>query len=269
MRPPAARSSLYCSVCVFTLGCLLTAGMGGGPRTAGTAVAQERTPQDGPPRVTLIAEIENPVRLLEHQGIPVTVGYGSAVAVDPHHARRFFLLTDRGPNVDGAAGYLRFLMPEYSPRIGHFELVGQTLRLLSERELTDANGRRLTGLPPAPDAGGSGEVPERPDGTRLEFDREGIDSEGLVALPDGGFWVSEEYRPSLLHFNAEGRMIERIDPLDRDPVDCHKSFVVAVRIAVWKGSRSCRMARRWLPCRNNRWTIRPMIARRTLALYES
>ncbi len=216
MQPTAAPQRLYrdCSAWVFALICLSSGGPGGSAWTAAIAPAGERTPHDGAPRVTLIAEIANPVRLLEHQGIPVTVGYGSAVAVDPHHAHRFFLLTDRGPNVDGAEGHMRFLMPEYAPRIGHFELVDQSLRLLSERELTDANGRRLTGLPPAPEAGGSGEVPEQPDGTRLEFDREGIDSEGLVVLSEGGFWVSEEYRPSLLHFTAEGRMIERIDPLD-------------------------------------------------------
>jgi hypothetical protein len=41
--------------------------------------------------------------------------------------------------------------------------------------------------------------PARP----LEPDPNGTDSEGLVALEDGGFWVGDEYGPSLLRVDAE------------------------------------------------------------------
>ena len=40
----------------------------------------------------------------------------------------------------------------------------------------------------------------------------GIDAEGLVRLSDGSFWVGEENAPSLAHFSADGRMIERHVP---------------------------------------------------------
>jgi hypothetical protein len=43
-------------------------------------------------------------------------------------------------------------------------------------------------------------------------DPNGVDTEGLVALPDGSLWVCEEYRPSLLRVSAEGHVVERHVP---------------------------------------------------------
>ncbi len=33
----------------------------------------------------------------------------------------------------------------------------------------------------------------------------GLDSEGLAALNDGTFWVSDEYRPHIVHYDANGK----------------------------------------------------------------
>ena len=51
-------------------------------------------------------------------------------------------------------------------------------------------------------------------GNRLAQDPNGYDSEGLVAMPDGSFWVSDEYGPFITHFTASGRAIARLSPLD-------------------------------------------------------
>jgi len=40
----------------------------------------------------------------------------------------------------------------------------------------------------------------------------GIDSEGLVAMKDGSFWVSDEYGPFVVHFDRNGRELERLSP---------------------------------------------------------
>ena len=40
----------------------------------------------------------------------------------------------------------------------------------------------------------------------------GYDPEGLVALKDGTFWVSDEYGPFITHFDRRGRAIERLSP---------------------------------------------------------
>src|SRR5262249_49851577 len=45
-------------------------------------------------------------------------------------------------------------------------------------------------------------------------DPNGYDSEGLVAMPDGSFYVSDEYGPFITHFDSTGKTIDRLSPLD-------------------------------------------------------
>ena len=49
-------------------------------------------------------------------------------------------------------------------------------------------------------------------GQQLPFDPNGLDTEGLVRLKDGTFWIGEEYGPSLVHVAADGKIIERLVP---------------------------------------------------------
>src|SRR4029077_11157531 len=72
-------------------------------------------------------------------------------------------------------------------------------------------GKKITGLP-NPSDGNTGEVAVDLHGRELGTDPDGLDSEGLVALPDGTFWISDEYGPWLVHVDAEGRTLERIGP---------------------------------------------------------
>jgi hypothetical protein len=171
-----------------------------------------------------IADLVDPEVLVEHKGISVHVGYGSSLAIDPADPNRFYLLTDRGPNVDTGDERIAFLMPSFAPRIGHFRLHGNLLEPVSIIELKDDHGRKLSGLPRKPGEGGTGEVPEDVAGKVLDFDPNGVDPEGLVALRDGTFWISEEYGPSLLHLNANGQTLERLDPYGLADRDLPKVF---------------------------------------------
>ena len=47
----------------------------------------------------------------------------------------------------------------------------------------------------------------------LPVDPDGLDTEGLAPAADGGFWIAEEYVPSLLRLTADGRMVRRIVPV--------------------------------------------------------
>jgi len=47
----------------------------------------------------------------------------------------------------------------------------------------------------------------------LPVDPNGLDTEGLSPAANGGFWIAEEYAPSLLQLTAEGRMVRRIVPI--------------------------------------------------------
>jgi hypothetical protein len=142
--------------------------------------------------------------------VTVAGGYGSAMARDPADPRAFYLLTDRGPNYDVGADVKAFVDPAFAPRIGRFRLTGGELWLERAVILRAADGAPLSGLPNPAGSGGTGESAVRMDGTALAFDPAGVDPEGLAALADGTFWVSEEYGPRLLHVARDGRTLERV-----------------------------------------------------------
>lgn len=160
------------------------------------------------------ASVESPEILLEVDGVTIfNGGFGSSMARVPGEECSFYLLTDRGPNVDGPEDDQKiFPLPDFAPQIGLFRLEGDSLIRESVIELKDADGNNLTGLPNPPEEGGTGEIPLDTDGNVLGFDPEGIDPEGLVALEDGTFWVSDEYGPHIVNLDADGSTLERINP---------------------------------------------------------
>ncbi|PKG84837.1 phytase esterase-like protein [Psychrobacter sp. Sarcosine-02u-2] len=162
-------------------------------------------------------------------------GYGSDAAAHPTNANQFYALTDRGPNVDfdGIAGKgKQFLVPNYTPSIGLFELQADS-KIIKVKEiiLKDNNGNPISGLPNPKAFGGTNEVPYDVHGQpmtvnpQLPFDAvsnpiktdiNGLDPEGLAALQDGSFWVSDEYGPHLVHYDANGVEIARINAFAND-----------------------------------------------------
>jgi hypothetical protein len=48
---------------------------------------------------------------------------------------------------------------------------------------------------------------------KLPYNASGLDPEGLVRMPNGDFWIAEEYGPSLVHLNAGGMVLERYVPV--------------------------------------------------------
>ena len=162
-------------------------------------------------------------------------GYGSDAAAHPTNAKQFYALTDLGPNADfdGIAGKgKQFLVPNYTPSIGLFELQADS-KIIKVKEiiLKDSNGNPISGLPNPKAFGGTNEVPYDVNGQpmtvnpQLPFDAvsnpiktdiNGLDPEGLAALQDGSFWVSDEYGPHLVHYDANGVEIARINAFAND-----------------------------------------------------
>ncbi len=98
----------------------------------------------------------------------------------------------------------RFVRFEYNPNNGELSIVEQVL-------LTDQNGNPLTGRPNL-ETDDSGRIPIDEQGNILELDPLGADLEGIVRAPDGTYWLSDEYRPAIYHFQADGTLIERYVP---------------------------------------------------------
>lgn len=174
---------------------------------------------------TVIATVPNAEATQVRNG-----GFGSAMATHPSKKGYFYALTDRGPNAATATGVtpsgIIFVMPEYTPRIGLFKLDDEgKVELVRTILLRDPTGRPISGLPNSA-FGSTGETPYMVDGSVVTldpdgdgiagYDESGLDGEGLVAMADGSFWVSDEYGPHIVHFDADGKEIERINPFAAD-----------------------------------------------------
>ncbi|MBS1664886.1 MAG: esterase-like activity of phytase family protein [Bacteroidetes bacterium] len=166
------------------------------------------------PDYPVMAEAADPKVLATANGVTLwNGGYGSAMQQDPFEKDVFYLMTDRGPNVTGTvANSIVIATPGFHPQIGKFRLKGNKLVLESVVTLKNKNGVEVTGLPNPANAGATGEVAYDLNGNLLPADPDGLDSEGFTLAPDGTFWVSDEYGPHIVHFDKNGKTIERINP---------------------------------------------------------
>ncbi|MFN6970534.1 MAG: esterase-like activity of phytase family protein [Rheinheimera sp.] len=180
-------------------------------------------------------------------------GYGSDLTGHPTKPMHFYAITDRGPNADftGSLGAGKmFPVPEYTPRIGLFEILPTgAIRQLQTILLKRPDGTPISGFPNPAGLGATNEIPYLADGsvarqdpnlpydavtnpTRL--DPYGLDPEGLVALKDGSFWVSDEYGPHLVHYSAQGVEIGRINPFS---TDSRNSYALPAEFAKRRANR--------------------------------
>ncbi len=111
-----------------------------------------------------------------------------------------------------------FPLPDYAPRLVRFAVdpAAGTAHYVSEMLLTDTSGTPLTGLPNIDGPLGMANADESAidlHGDPLPFDPAGIDPEGVAVAADGSYWIVEEYRPSILHFDATGKLIRRFVPI--------------------------------------------------------
>lgn len=147
-------------------------------------------------------------------GVTITGGgYGSSLYPVPGSSSEFYGLTDRGPNVDGPNGTKVEPLPGFHPAIGRFRFESDGKAVLEKSiTLKLADGTPYTGH--VNNTANTGETITDLNGTAIPADATGYDSEGLVALKDGTFWVSDEYGPLITHFDAHGRQLARFSPYD-------------------------------------------------------
>lgn len=141
----------------------------------------------------------------------------------------FWGVGDRGPNIkpgDAADRYalehLRPLaahdgakimpLPETGPALARFRYTGDSITLEAALPLCTGTGQPIGGLLVPNGPHDEFEPIHSLDGTALPSGPNGADSEGIAALPDGSFWIAEEYGPSLLRTGPEGTVLERWVP---------------------------------------------------------
>lgn len=122
----------------------------------------------------------------------------------------FHTITDRGPNGEPNGIDRPFLLPEYAPTvlILKADLATTELSVSAEFKLKKKEGTLLTGLPNTRNE----ENPTDIFGLFYSVDQQGLDIEGLVFDGEGGWWVADEYGPSLAHFNQDGVLQRRMIP---------------------------------------------------------
>jgi hypothetical protein len=134
---------------------------------------------------------------------------------------KFIANTDRGPNGEPDATLQRpFVLPQFAPRLVRFTLDPSKgkLELTQQILLRNSNGKPLTGLPNIAIAGANPNTPNNDEvpidlfGNVIPLDPLGGDFEAIVVDEDGTFWLCDEYRPAIYHFDDDGRLLQRYIP---------------------------------------------------------
>lgn len=138
---------------------------------------------------------------------------------------------DRGPNIKPKILIERYgldsaramqsadgakVMPrlDVGPSIARLRVHPDRVELVDELRLQTASDAPVSGLPPPSSEHAKAEPVFDLQGKALPPDPSGLDTEGIAALADGGFWVADEFGPSLLRIDGEGRVLTRAVPDD-------------------------------------------------------
>src|SRR5262249_48083724 len=110
-----------------------------------------------------------------------------------------------------------FPIPDFTPTIVKFQVVGEEINILQQIRLKLAQGTDpITGtqyISGVSNVAGLDEAPYTTAGQPLPFDPYGLDTEGIAYSPKTGtFWLSEEYRPSLVEVTLDGTILRRLIP---------------------------------------------------------
>ncbi len=162
--------------------------------------------------MTLFTMTNSPVIGTTMSGQKVKLGgfSGLQFSGEKEGALYFQTVTDRGPNGELNGIDRPFLLPDFSPTVVILkaDLNTKELAVAAEIKLKKKDGSPLTGLP-------NSRLEENPIdvfGLYYSVDKEGLDVEGLVMDGEGGWWMADEYAPSLVRFNEEGKMLRRLTP---------------------------------------------------------
>ncbi|MEA5576822.1 choice-of-anchor I family protein [Anabaena sp. UHCC 0451] len=164
---------------------------------------------------------------------------------------QFVTHTDRGPNGEPTGQNRPFLLPDFQPEIVSFELNQTTdeITITNRTGLFREDGTTpLTGLPNLQaGAGGTAytdEIGVDLNGQVLPNDTLGADLEGIVIAPNGDYWMVDEYRPAIYHFDVNGKLLDRFIPQGTatatDPDQTAGTFGTEVLPAVYAQRRNNR-----------------------------
>lgn len=147
-------------------------------------------------------------------------GIGSGIIRVPGIKNEFFMLTDRGPNFDNVNGAGKvygkiFPLENFAPTILRVKLENKLIHIIKSIPIVDSNGQSVTGI----SNGKDDETPFSIDEKVIPYRPGGLDTEAIQLLPDGNFLISEEYGPSVLVVDPNGRVLMRYLPKGKTKAD--------------------------------------------------
>ncbi len=166
--------------------------------------------------------------------LALRASFGSGLATrDGDPPGRVWAVCDRGPNLKVTIAIERYgldvltpladvsgakIMPDptIGPAIAELQIDDDTVTLLRTIRLVDEIGSPVMGLPDA----SSEHVVLEPvfdiQGKPIGPSCLGLDSEGIVALASGGFWIGDEFAPALVRVDDKGQIVQRLVPQQID-----------------------------------------------------
>ena len=198
----------------------------------------------------LLATLELPsgnLRILRGVGSGLTTRLGAPSGT-------FWAVGDRGPNIkvqvavaslglshlaehadlDGAKV---MPCPNIGPAISKMRLEDDKVVLVRSFPLRDKSGRPLSGLPTPGSAASRNEPAFALDGSPIQSDPSGADTEGIAACLDGSFFVGDEYGPSVFHVAADGEVLARWVPAGLEPLFAQADYPVVGNLPAIASSR--------------------------------
>ncbi|MFG1410087.1 esterase-like activity of phytase family protein [Xanthobacter sp. VTT E-85241] len=192
------------------------------------AIAEERAPAATVEMLSLPPLPLGRVEIPSGKTLTLNVGFGSGLFRAPSDPEGvIWAITDRGPNVDckkpkditglgtgeicgGDKDGKIFPLPAFTPTIYKLKIdPAGAVSVLETLPLKGQSGKPTTGLP---NDLKSTEAAFSVAGKPIGKDPSGLDTEALVRLPDGSFWISEEYAPSLVEVAPDGTIRRRLVP---------------------------------------------------------
>ena len=136
----------------------------------------------------------------------------------------FYTISDRGPNADAPETLdgkktKVFPAPDFTPFIGKVEIGSRNKAVLKESLDLKSQGKKISGLPIPPGLTGSTkELPLSEQLEPLDYDPNGMDTEGIDRDSQGNFWISDEYGPFIAKVDSRsGEILEKYAPGDGLP----------------------------------------------------
>jgi len=186
-----------------------------------SAPQKDKTSNTGEDTLSIVMEkyfLEEPPLIGSFEGLELFEGGISGMVYIPGTDLEFYLINDRGPNMDmrnheNAKGQnvKLFPFPEYTQKIFHVKVIDNQLQILDILEIKRPDGGTITGLPYPGSMDYNREVAwKNLNGESAGIDNWGFDLEGIAIGRNNDFWAVDEYRTSILNIDRETAKIKSV-----------------------------------------------------------